>query len=223
MLGRAGATGTNGHPLATPARSCILVDAAVRSLPVQYNPLSTRRRTRSFRGRRGDAGCGNWRQQRGAPVLASMRLRRPPVQYASHQVSGPAPNQFRLWRQPMASPAIVFCDRCAGTRPIYSSQCSGEKVSTMEPAWVANVPSAHNGEHSNGASSKPMAGSKKKRGRPVTTGPGTLVGIRWRDDDLSAIEHYAAAQMLDRAEAIRTLVRLGLTAVRCKCAKPRQQ
>jgi hypothetical protein len=56
--------------------------------------------------------------------------------------------------------------------------------------------------------------STKKRGpgRPVTTGKGTLVGIRWHEPMLSMIEEWAARQddKPERSEAIRRLVERGL-------------
>jgi len=53
--------------------------------------------------------------------------------------------------------------------------------------------------------------AKKRRGRPAT-GLGTLIGARWHDDDLTAIDAWRAQQddKPDRAEAVRRLVRLGL-------------
>ena len=53
---------------------------------------------------------------------------------------------------------------------------------------------------------------KRPRGRPPTTGIGTLVGQRWHADDLSAIDAWRERQddQPDRAEAVRRLVRLGL-------------
>jgi hypothetical protein len=54
--------------------------------------------------------------------------------------------------------------------------------------------------------------SKKKRGRPRTTGPGLLIGMRWHAEDLSAIDAWAQARQIERTEAIRQLVRWGLAA-----------
>ena len=53
----------------------------------------------------------------------------------------------------------------------------------------------------------------KKRGRPRTTGRGTLVGVRLRSEDLAAIDDWAASQddKPARAETIRRLIRKGLT------------
>jgi hypothetical protein len=56
---------------------------------------------------------------------------------------------------------------------------------------------------------------KKKRGRPVTTGKGTLIGVRILDDPLAALDAWIAKQKepeLSRPEAIRRLVELGLKA-----------
>jgi hypothetical protein len=56
---------------------------------------------------------------------------------------------------------------------------------------------------------------KKKRGRPVTTGKGTLIGVRILDDPLAALEGWIEKQQepdLTRPEAIRRLVELGLKA-----------
>jgi hypothetical protein len=56
--------------------------------------------------------------------------------------------------------------------------------------------------------------TKKRRGRPVTTGKGTLIGVRLLDDPLSNLDTWIAKQKesdLSRPEAIRRLVDLGLT------------
>jgi hypothetical protein len=56
---------------------------------------------------------------------------------------------------------------------------------------------------------------KKRRGRPVTTGKGTLIGVRILDDPLAALDAWIARQKepdLSRPEAIRRLVELGLKA-----------
>ncbi len=58
---------------------------------------------------------------------------------------------------------------------------------------------------------------KKRRGRPVTTGKGTLIGVRILDDPLAAIDAWIAKQKepdLKRPEAIRRLVEMGLKAKR---------
>jgi hypothetical protein len=56
---------------------------------------------------------------------------------------------------------------------------------------------------------------KKRRGRPVTTGKGTLIGVRILDDPLAALDGWIARQKepdLSRPEAIRRLIELGLKA-----------
>jgi hypothetical protein len=57
--------------------------------------------------------------------------------------------------------------------------------------------------------------TKKKRGRPVTTGKGTLIGVRLLDEPLATLDEWIARQKdaeLTRPEAIRRLVELGLKA-----------
>ena len=57
--------------------------------------------------------------------------------------------------------------------------------------------------------------NKTKRGRPVTTGTGTIVGVRMLDSPLAAVDAWIAKQNepdLSRPEAIRRLVELGLKA-----------
>jgi hypothetical protein len=57
--------------------------------------------------------------------------------------------------------------------------------------------------------------TKKKRGRPVTTGKGTLIGVRLLEDPLSNLDAWIATQKepdLSRPEAIRRLVEIGLKA-----------
>jgi len=57
--------------------------------------------------------------------------------------------------------------------------------------------------------------TKKRRGRPVTTGRGTLIGVRLLDAPLASLDEWIAAQNeadLSRPEAIRRLVELGLKA-----------
>jgi len=58
-----------------------------------------------------------------------------------------------------------------------------------------------------------VSDNKKKIGRPPT-GVGTLVGQRWRDDQLEQIDRWAGKQddTPGRSEAIRRLVELGLKA-----------
>ena len=55
--------------------------------------------------------------------------------------------------------------------------------------------------------------TKKKRGRPATTGRGTQVGERWHPTELAAIDAWIASspdRKITRAHAIRRLVALGL-------------
>jgi hypothetical protein len=57
--------------------------------------------------------------------------------------------------------------------------------------------------------------TKKRRGRPITTGKGTLIGVRLLDDPLSNLDAWIAKQKepdLSRPEAIRRLVEIGLKA-----------
>jgi hypothetical protein len=57
--------------------------------------------------------------------------------------------------------------------------------------------------------------TKKKRGRPITTGKGTLIGVRLLEDPLSNLDAWIAKQKepdLSRPEAIRRLVEIGLKA-----------
>jgi hypothetical protein len=60
-----------------------------------------------------------------------------------------------------------------------------------------------------------MVITKKKRGRPVTTGRGTLIGVRLLDAPLAALDDWIEQHKepdLSRPEAIRRLVELGLKA-----------
>jgi ABC-type amino acid transport substrate-binding protein len=55
--------------------------------------------------------------------------------------------------------------------------------------------------------------TKKTRGRPKTTGTGTLIGVRVLDPLLEAIDRWIEKQKedgLSRPEAIRRLLELGL-------------
>jgi hypothetical protein len=55
--------------------------------------------------------------------------------------------------------------------------------------------------------------TKKKRGRPATTGRGTQIGERWHPSELAAIDAWIASsadKTITRAHAIRRLVALGL-------------
>ena len=57
--------------------------------------------------------------------------------------------------------------------------------------------------------------TKKKLGRPVTTGKGTLIGVRLLDAGLATLDDWIAKQDepdLSRPEAIRRLVEIGLKA-----------
>ncbi len=53
---------------------------------------------------------------------------------------------------------------------------------------------------------------KKSRGRPKTTGIGTLVGVRFHESELRAIDGWLKKQPgnLTRPQAVRQLVELGL-------------
>ena len=57
--------------------------------------------------------------------------------------------------------------------------------------------------------------TKKRRGRPVTTGKGTLIGVRLLEEPMAALDAWITAQKesdLTRPEAIRRLVEIGLSA-----------
>jgi hypothetical protein len=60
---------------------------------------------------------------------------------------------------------------------------------------------------------KSISVNANKRGRPVTTGTGTVVGVRMLDRPLAAVDAWIRqnAPDLSRPEAIRRLVELGLT------------
>jgi hypothetical protein len=55
-------------------------------------------------------------------------------------------------------------------------------------------------------------GGKRGRGRPISTGEGKLIGLRWHEPLLSEIEAWAAQQddKPERSVAIRRLVERGL-------------
>ena len=55
--------------------------------------------------------------------------------------------------------------------------------------------------------------TKKRRGRPKTTGTGVQIGMRWHQPTLGEIDDWAARQIdkPGRPEAIRRLVELGLS------------
>jgi hypothetical protein len=56
--------------------------------------------------------------------------------------------------------------------------------------------------------------TKKRRGRPATTGKGTQIGMRWQEAQLSDIDEWRRKQadLPSRAEAIRRLCELALKA-----------
>jgi len=52
--------------------------------------------------------------------------------------------------------------------------------------------------------------NKKRRGRPVTTGTGTMIGVRLQPDQLGALDKWIAAQpepRPTRPEAIRSILK----------------
>jgi hypothetical protein len=62
---------------------------------------------------------------------------------------------------------------------------------------------------------KSITVNANKRGRPVTTGTGTIVGVRMLDQPLAAVDAWIAKRKeseMSRPEAIRRLVELGLKA-----------
>ena len=62
---------------------------------------------------------------------------------------------------------------------------------------------------------KSISASTKRKGRPVTTGTGTTIGVRMLDAPLAALDFWIDKQKepdLSRPEAIRRLVELGLKA-----------
>jgi hypothetical protein len=53
--------------------------------------------------------------------------------------------------------------------------------------------------------------TKKRRGRPATTGKGTQIGMRWQEPQLFEIDAWMEKhEIATRPEAIRRLVELGL-------------
>jgi hypothetical protein len=60
---------------------------------------------------------------------------------------------------------------------------------------------------------RPILVSAKRRGRPVTTGTGTTIGVRMLDDRIAVLDAWIAKQKPtpSRPEAVRRLVELGLT------------
>jgi hypothetical protein len=61
---------------------------------------------------------------------------------------------------------------------------------------------------------KSIRDNTNRRGRPVTTGKGTLIGVRLLSDPLAKLDDWIAQQEqpLSRPEAIRRLVEIGLKA-----------
>lgn len=69
---------------------------------------------------------------------------------------------------------------------------------------------------------KSISVNPKTRGRPKTTGKGTLIGVRMLDEPLSAVDRWIEQQHepdLSRPEAIRRLVELGLAGTTAGRAK----
>lgn len=69
---------------------------------------------------------------------------------------------------------------------------------------------------------KSISVNANKRGRPITTGTGTVIGVRMLDEPLAAIDRWITAQddpELSRPEAIRRLVELGLASAATGRAK----
>jgi hypothetical protein len=60
--------------------------------------------------------------------------------------------------------------------------------------------------------SKSIRGTKKRKGRPRTTGVGVQIGMRWHQAQLDEIDRWSAQcdDKPSRAEAIRRLVEMGL-------------
>jgi len=64
---------------------------------------------------------------------------------------------------------------------------------------------------------------KSRRGRPATTGTGTLIGVRVHDDQLAELDRWIAAQFVpySRPEAIRLLAEIGMESLlRAAVEKP---
>lgn len=59
---------------------------------------------------------------------------------------------------------------------------------------------------------KSIRDNKKSRGRPKTTGTGTLIGVRLQPDALARLDAWAAKQEgeISRPEAIRLLIEAAL-------------
>jgi hypothetical protein len=69
---------------------------------------------------------------------------------------------------------------------------------------------------------KSISASAKSRGRPITTGTGTTIGVRMLDGRIASLDAWIAKQKepgLTRSEAIRRLVELGLT-IKTKAKQP---
>jgi hypothetical protein len=69
---------------------------------------------------------------------------------------------------------------------------------------------------------KSISASAKRKGRPVTTGTGTTIGVRMLNAPLAALDSWIDKQQepdLSRPEAIRRLVELGLT-IKTKAKQP---
>lgn len=70
------------------------------------------------------------------------------------------------------------------------------------------------------AKSIPVA-TKKRRGRPPTTGKGTRVTLRLHSPELTALDDWAAANGCTRAEALRRMAMVGLDLMVPDRRKPR--
>lgn len=60
-----------------------------------------------------------------------------------------------------------------------------------------------------------ISDNKKRRGRPVTTGTGTMIGVRLQPEQLGALDNWIEAQpepRPTRPEAIRIILRRELKA-----------
>jgi hypothetical protein len=56
--------------------------------------------------------------------------------------------------------------------------------------------------------------TKPRVGRPKTTGPGTLIGIRLQSRDLKDLDDWCKREGVSRQEAIRRFIRARLAASR---------
>jgi hypothetical protein len=61
-----------------------------------------------------------------------------------------------------------------------------------------------------------MKKPKKKIGRPVTTGKGTLIGVRLQTEALATLDSFRSSEpdTPGRPEAVRRLMELGFTSMR---------